>query len=651
MSSSFKWMPLVGLNLSSANLAAAEKLRKFGFAINCGEFGSEKYTKSALCIYDVLAEKDNPNILIVTQTDELYSWYRMLVTCLGADFKIVTNAPNSVIFFSEFGASLYLISSEALFSENALKHKIPKRFLWNLLIIDEELNPNVPDYEKYERNIIWNAERLMINTQFPMRVSEDKQKLISLVKNVLDSGEQATALESLEFDRTVSRLSENSVVMRYFDTDVYSDNFSRQVEFVNYGFAEDVMVNLRRRMDLRTGLPTYKFGGNVFEQFDCEHFDNERKLYNKPFFTRSDVEDLRLFDRKLDSLLLLCEQVLTDPTARMMIYCCEKNTVDYLHRALICMYKSDVNVTKGGVFPPSDNITDSLMPEDKTADSRIIIGMDNIGTVGDDLDSITCVVNYELPLSPVLLERRMTRHGHTNESRRKFIIFRDVNKTMDSCVLDKVLYLRIADGFCGDLPARNILLDIPEKGSCVNGLVSDLKYIRNYAKQVDNCLDLIKKVKCEYSVPESKSITNAKQLAEFAETMLGRLYTLFGIDENSSESDITAAVNQVSGLCVIEKGRLVKLSDRAIMAASFSDDAYSNLPFAAEAVRGLAEAKKLIDEYHKGEDFHLKIKKEISELGYCIQYPVLFGIWKYRAREQDSNRSFKEYIKIYNDGM
>ncbi len=222
---------------------------------------------------------------------------------------------------------------------------------------------------------------------------------------------------------------------------------------------------------------------------------------------------------------------------------------------------------------------------------------------------------------------------------------------MDSCVLDKVLYLRIADGFCGDLPARNILLDIPEKGSCVNGLVSDLKYIRNYAKQVDNCLDLIKKVKCEYSVPESKSITNAKQLAEFAETMLGRLYTLFGIDENSSESDITAAVNQVSGLCVIEKGRLVKLSDRAIMAASFSDDAYSNLPFAAEAVRGLAEAKKLIDEYHKGEDFHLKIKKEISELGYCIQYPVLFGIWKYRAREQDSNRSFKEYIKIYNDGM
>ena len=40
--SNFKWMPLAGLNLSAANLAAAEKLRRFGFAVNCGEFGSEK---------------------------------------------------------------------------------------------------------------------------------------------------------------------------------------------------------------------------------------------------------------------------------------------------------------------------------------------------------------------------------------------------------------------------------------------------------------------------------------------------------------------------------------------------------------------------------------------------------------------------------
>ena len=95
-------MPLAGFNLSAANLAAAEKLRRFGFAVNCGEFGSEKYTKAGLCICDVLAEKENPNILIITSNSELYSWYRVMVTGLGADFKIITGAPNALLFFNEF---------------------------------------------------------------------------------------------------------------------------------------------------------------------------------------------------------------------------------------------------------------------------------------------------------------------------------------------------------------------------------------------------------------------------------------------------------------------------------------------------------------------------------------------------------------------
>lgn len=642
-------MPLAGLNLSTANLATAEKLRRFGFAVNCGEFGSEKYTKSSLAVYDVLAEKENPHILIVTQANELYSWYKMLVTGLGADFKIVTNAPNSVMFYSEFGASLYLIASETLFSENTLKRKIPRQFLWDLLIIDEELNPKVPDYAKYEQNIVWKAERLMINTVFPMKSPDDKQKLISLAKNILNNSERAM-LGNLEFNRSASELSEDNAVMRYFDTDVYSDDFKRRVEFVDYGFAEDVIGCLRRRVDAKTGLPTYKYGGNVFEQFDCEHFDTERKLYNKPVFTDSDVDDLRLFDRKLDSLLMLCDRVLAEPAGRMMIYCCEKSTVDYLYKALTCEYKDDVNVTNGGVYPPSNLVSD-IMAEDKTAESRIVIGLDNIGTVGDSLDSITCVVNYELPLSPTLLERRMTRHGHENESRRRFVIFRDKNGVMDCPVLDKVLYLQLAEGFCGDLPARNVLLDVPEKAVCVNALVADLKYITNYAKQVENCAELIRKVKCEYTVPGSESITNAKQLAEFANTMLERVSAMFGFGVDSSEDEITSCVNAVSGLCVIQNGRLVKASGLSSMAASFSDDIFSNLPFAAESMRGLIEAKRLIDEYNREEDFHLKIKREISELKNCIQYPVLFGIWKYCFCEKNFKCSFKDYIKIYNDGM
>ena len=645
--SNFKWMPLAGLNLSAANLAAAEKLRRFGFVVNCSVFGMEKYTKASLGVYDVLAEKENPNILIISNSSGLYSWYRVLVTGIGADFKIITGAPDPLVYLNEQAAGLYLISSETLFKDNILKKKLGRRFLWDLVIVDEEMNTNVPDYRKYKENFPWTAEKLMINTPFPAKKPEDKEQLTEFIKTVLDSKEVSA---EFEFDASVSKLNEELPLMRYFDKSVYSGDAERSVLFIDYSFDDDVMNNLRRRVDLRSGIPTYKYGGNVFEEYDCEKFEKERKVYLKPFFSRSDVEDLRAFDKKLDSLLNLCGEMLAEPHNRMMIYCCDKNTLDYLNKALSCLYGADVRTAREELMR-SDEIVRNLSVNAGTNLPKIMIGTDGLGTIGDGFEDVTCVVNYELPLSPVLLERRMTRHGCGNERKRKFFIFRDGNKAFDSCVLDKVLYLQLENAFCGMLPARNILLDSPKKAECVNALVSDLKYIRDFAKQVDNCLDLIKKVKCEYTVSETESITTGKQLTDFASSVLDRIYKLFGINDGSSESDIAAAVNSFGGLCVVNNGKLEKTPGIEQMATSFESDGYLNLPFAADAVKGLSEAKSEIDEFHKGDDFHLRIKQEISALGDCIQYPVLYGIWKYRAKEQDSDRSFKDYIKIYNDGI
>lgn len=644
--SNFKWMPLAGFNLSAANLAAAEKLRRFGFAVNCGEFGSEKYTKAGLCIYDVLAEKENPNILIVTKNSELYSWYRVMVTGLGADFKIITGAPNALLFFNEFGAGLYLMSSETLFGDNVLKKKANKSFLWDLIIIDEELNGGVPDYKRYRENLVWCSDRLLINTPFPAKTDDDKAELISLVKSVLSDSEKAEKADEIGFDAGASRLDEESAVMRYFDVPAYSDKFARKVTFVEYGFEEDTMVNLRRRVDLRSGLPAYRFGGNVFEAYDCEKFEKERRAYIKSSYTRSDVEDLRMFDKKLDSLL----KYLDEEKGRVMIYCCDKETAEYLRKALTCMYGADVRVARDELSRPED-IARKLSVNVESDHPRILIGTDGLGTVGDGMSGIDCIINYELPLSPALLERRMTRHGSAKEAERKFIIFRDKNNLFDTCALEKVLYLQLENGFCGKLPARNILLDVPEKADCLNNLIGDLKYIRGVAKEIDNCLDLIKKVKCEYAIPETQTIANSKQLAEFAENMLARMYKLFGLNESSTTDDIAAAINALSGLCIVRDGKLAKAPECGAMSDSFTNDSYSNQPFALDALKGLSDAKAQIDELHKGSDFHLKIKQEIVSLNDCIQYPVLYGIWKYRAKEQDSDRSFKDYIKIYNDGI
>lgn len=650
MSSNFKWLPLVGLDLSAANLATAEKLRKFGFAVNCGEFGSGKYTKAGLCIYDVLADRDNPNILIVTRAIELYDWYKVLLTSIGADFKIVSSSPDALLYFNECGASLYIVSDETLFKENVLKKKIPNSFRWDLIIIDEELDPDVPKYEEYQKNIPWKTERLLINTQHPVKDEEDKNALAAFIKAVLDKSEMSAKADDIEFGPSNSRLDENSVVMRYYAPELYGDDFSRRVEFLEYGFDEAMLNGLRRRFDLKTGLPVYRYGGNIFEEFDGDKFEAEKRIYIKPSYGRSDVEDLRGLDKKLDALIKLCGDVLSDDNSRMIIYTCTDASAGYLFKVLSCLYGTEVHYARNGLFRPSDLTLGFSAGEVKDL-PKILLGTDDLGTVGEGFESVNCIVNYELPMSPVLLERRMTRHGIANEANRRFIIFRDTNAAFDSCVLDKTLYLRIDEAFSDYFVSRNILLDVPEKAKCVNNLIADLRYIKDFASQVESCQDLIKRVKREYCVPQSENIANSKQLVEFADTMLKRLYKFFGLSEGSSEADIAAAVNGVGGLCVKNNGRLEKAPYRQEMAQSLTDDAFSNEPFAFEVISGIREAKAKIDELHKGDDFHLRIKQEISELGDCIQYSVLYGIWKYRAKEQNSQHSFKDYIKIYNDGF
>lgn len=649
--SNFKWLPLGGLNLSAANLAAAEKLRRFGFAINCGEFGSEKYTKSALCVYDVLAEQETPNILIVTRQSEMYNWYRFLLTSIGADFKMVSGAANSLLYFYAESAGLYLISRETLFGDNVLKHKAGSDFKWNLIIIDEELSAGVPKYADYKKNIVWKSDRLLVNAPFPAKTANDKTELAELVRSVLSDENKASAAFSLGLDETACELRENSPVMRYFAPAVYG-GLKRDVSFADYGFEDTVLTYFRRKVDLKTGLPAYSAGGNVFEQYDCDKNETEKKIYQKSFFSRSDVEDLRGFDKKLDALMKTVGDILDDDEdARIMIYCCNKNTVEYLRKALVCVYGADVSVMRGELII-NGAIKRKLTNRQDDEMAKITIGTDMLGTFVDGPDNVNYVLNYELPDSPAVLERRMTRHGAKKEAGRKFILFRDKNGVFDTPMLEKTLFLKLGDGFSGELPTRNILLDIKEKGEILSDLIKDLRYIKGYSAEVENCADLIKRVKIEYIVPETNDISNAKQLNDFADDKLRGLYRLFGLSDSSQAGDIAAAVNELSGLCIIGKdGKLEKSKKCAEAAATFGGEDYLNLPFAKEAVGGLAEGKAQIDELHKGADFHLKIKQEISELNDSIQYPVLYGIWKYRAKEQDSDHTFKDYIKIYNDGI
>lgn len=647
---SVKWIPLGGMDLSAANLAPAEKLRKFGFSLVCCEFGSEKLTKAGLCIYDVLAEKESPNILLITSRRVLYGWYRILMTGIGADFKVVSGAANEIVFFSQDSSNLYLMPSEALNSANGLKAKVPQDFVWDLVIIDDEQNTGVPDYGFWKEQLPWKTERLLMITQFPANSGEDKAALSGMVKQLLSDEEQASAADELDLSVSGLPLDYGTPVLSAGDKRIYNGEIKRSVSFVNYGCDESFLSGLRRRIDIRTGLPNYKYGGNIFEEYDV---DETKWVYQKAAYTPSDVAELRSADKKLDEFLKLTDEVMSQENSRAIVYCCDKNTVEYLRKTLTAMYPGSgvVKAARGELFSNRD-ILRKLNVDDRTTYPKLIIATDDIGAVGDGLDRVTHVINYELPVSPVLLERRMTRHGAKNENQRSFIIFRDSNKLFDSRMLDKVLFGGLADAFFGDMPARNILLDIDIKAECLSNLIADLRYTESYASEVDNCYDLIRKFKGDYEALGAGKINNAKQLAEFAGKLLAKVCGFFGVSKDASQEDIAAALASLTGLCAVNDGALAPVNGEMLskIAASLDQDP-AGQPFGEEAIAGVEAAHKHIDELHSGSNYHLMIKNDIQSLNDCIQYPVLYGVWRYRVREQDSVRSFKDFIRIYNDGI
>ena len=647
---SVKWIPLGGIDLSAANLAPAEKLRKFGFSLGCCEFGSEKLTKAGLCIYDVLAEKESPNILLITSRRVLYGWYRILMTGIGDDFQVVYGAANEIVFFSQDSSNLYLMPSEALNSANGLKAKVPQDFVWDLVIIDDEQNTGVPDYGFWKEQLPWKTERLLMITQFPANSGEDKAALSGMVKQLLSDEEQASAADELDLSVSGLPLDYGTPVLSAGDKRIYNGEIKRSVSFVNYGYDEGFLSGLRRRIDIRTGLPNYKYGGNIFEEYDV---DEKKWVYQKAAYTPSDVAELRSADKKLDEFLKLTDEVMSQENSRAIVYCCDKNTVEYLRKTLTAMYPGSgvVKAARGELFSNRD-ILRKLNVDDRTTYPKLIIATDDIGAVGDGLDRVTHVINYELPVSPVLLERRMTRHGAKNENQRSFIIFRDSNKLFDSRMLDKVLFGGLADAFFGDMPARNILLDIDIKAECLGNLIADLRYTESYASEVDNCYDLIKKFKGDYEALGAGKIANAKQLAEFAGKLLAKVCGFYGVSRDASQEDIAAALASLNGLCAVNDGALAPVNSEMLskIAASLDQDP-AGQPFGEEAIAGVEAAHKHIDELHSGSNYHLMIKNDIQSLNDCIQYPVLYGVWRYRVREQDSVRSFKDFIRIYNDGI
>ena len=98
-----------------------------------------------------------------------------------------------------------------------------------------------------------------------------------------------------------------------------------------------------------------------------------------------------------------------------------------------------VKIDRGDIFNTRyDNFTGDVRDN-----ARIVLSVDNVGSVDAQTKTFTHIFNYELPDSPVVFEQRALRHGINNEQSREFIVFCDKNKLFDSRMLSKVLFGKI----------------------------------------------------------------------------------------------------------------------------------------------------------------------------------------------------------------
>lgn len=193
----------------------------------------------------------------------------------------------------------------------------------------------------------------------------------------------------------------------------------------------------------------------------------------------------------------------------------------------------------------------------------------------------------------------MTRHGTAHEADRRFVFFRDSNKLFDSRMLGKVLYASLPNAFCGDIPARNVLLDIPAKGEYIAELVADLRYAESYASEVDSCYDLIKKVKADYELLGAGNLSTPAIWRNSRGSSLQRCAGSTALRRTPPPRRSQRRQTSLSGLCQAADGALSAVPADMVEKISKSLDADpAAQPFGEEAITGLEQAKQRVNELH-----------------------------------------------------
>lgn len=655
-----KWISYYGKDISAISCSFHEKLNKFGFCLVLDEYGADKSTKAQISILDTVLEKQTPNILLICPRHLMHSWYRSVVTSNGVDFKMISGSSKAITYFNENMPNTYIIAEEALASDNPLMQRFADAGLtWDLVIIDAGLSTSGIKCDLYTEHLRAKAEKLVILSPIPCGYMQSYDEIRGLVKSLLADESKAAAVDSISFDKKTICFDPDTPVMRYFDKSVYNGEVSRNVTMLEYEFSQDFISNSRRLIDIKTGLPLYAQGGNIFEEYGLE----AKKTYTKPSYNVADVQELRDVDKKLDCFLTKLDDVLKGSENRAVVYCVTGSTILYLKKVISALYPNInglLKIDRGDIFNTRyDNFTNETRDN-----ARIVLTVDKIGSINPQVKNFTHIFNYELPDSPVIFEQRAARHGGKNEQSREFIIFSDKNNLLDSRMLSKVLFGKIYKSIVAGLPGRNVLFDIPNAAQLITNGIRDLQYVCSYTGEVSNCHDVITQFKADYNISPSIDISTAVKTHEYTKLKLDKIYRAFGIENRIKENTTTdekvlkpmikEALERFSGslLYLDEQQHIVALGGEELEESLYSEQfrAYKERCTTDDISSGIRAAQKMFENFIT-DNKNAELRLCVNELPDTVKMPVLLNSWRFLTDNFMIQETFRQFMKKYNEGV
>lgn len=644
-----KWISVSALAPEPAHIALSEKMEKFGWCVDFSGFGEGKAKKAQLCVFDALSRSEKPNVLIISPSGFVQSWYNALLMGLGVDFKLVSGAKNAVAYFSKELSNLFIVSEDVLNdSANSVFEEMQKSgVVWDLMIVDASGNAEGMNAQLYTEKIGMKSEKLLVFAPYPALYTESPAPVNDIVKALLNKEPDGIA----DITPAIFAFSDNSP---YLNCPKKAD--SADINIVRYSFDEQLIPDKLKMPEQRSD-GRYIHGGNIFEEYDIE----ARKIYLRPSYTRVEAEVLKNTDQKLGAFMKLIDPIMNSSDRAAIVYFDSDATLNYVEKILSAVYYDKT----AEIMTCTKNLFDvrRLKQWYEAVDGRtvrIVLASDNLDETFGLYSRVTDIINYELPDNPAVFHQRYMRRGLLGGDKPSFTIFIDENGCFDSRILEKTLVGNLYKAFHRDVPTDNILFYIDGVEKMIADMLLDIKYISDYTGAVGSSFDVISRFKNEYNIPAERSLTTAARTHEYSKNKLSLLASAFGVTELLAEKDVdkeallTAVTNKISeirgGFTAFDE----KMNLKTIDNAAVYNDGYKKLEAHVDGcpyILNAEKARKKLDGMIGASESFPYMKGETSGLSDIMTACVLYNAWLYLHKEKGKGGSYAQFIKAYNEGV